>query len=269
MEAGARVLWPAKEPYYDLQALREKLGRAAFDKEKQNAPWADGAAVFAAFGLRRFRLRDGVLVCDPPVGAGGAVTHATDGRPEIPLGALRLFGFLDPALGGSGAGDFAAIATVGVDGQGYCYVLDVWLGRAGPSAQVQRVFDLHERWGYERFGVETNAFQQLLLDPLEAERKRRREQGRPWMLDLAPERHGADKRTRILALEPLARNGWALFSAELSEAFMAQLLDFPTARHDDGPDAVAAAVTLARGAGKLDLLPTRLPRATGGTARGF
>jgi predicted phage terminase large subunit-like protein len=100
----------------------------------------------------------------------------------------------------------------------------------------------------------------LLLDPFEAERSRRRGQGRAWDLAIVPERHGGEKATRILALEPLARNGWLLLAQDLPEEFMGQLLDFPTAAHDDGPDAVAAAVALARGAAPPALKTARRPR---------
>jgi hypothetical protein len=36
------------------------------------------------------------------------------------------------------------------------------------------MFDLHEKWRYTLFGIETNCFQQLLLLPIEEERKRRK-----------------------------------------------------------------------------------------------
>lgn len=62
MEAGSDVLWRGKEDYYDLRVLRERLGRPAFDKEKQNAPWADDAHVFDTTQLRRFAVRDGLLL---------------------------------------------------------------------------------------------------------------------------------------------------------------------------------------------------------------
>jgi len=261
MLEGTRVLWQAKEDYYALQVQREKVGRAAFDKEKQNQPWADGSSVFASVRLRRFTLEGGRLICEPmAVGPLGAAPDG-NGRPEVALDELRVFGFLDPALGGAG-GDFAAIATVGVDPLGFLYLLDVWLAHAPPSEQIVRAFDLHEQWRYQGFGVETNAFQKLLLEPFEAERARRRAQGRPWDMPVDERRHRGDKASRILMLEPLASNGWLLFNLTLSEDFMNQLRDFPHARHDDGPDAVAAAVALARSAGPLAIQSQRLPRAS-------
>jgi predicted phage terminase large subunit-like protein len=266
MLAGSVVLWPEKEDYYALQVMRETRGRAAFDKEKQNQPALAQAGLFGRERLRWFRLDQGRLIrlaFQPTGEAGGKESGA-----GTPLDTLRRFGFLDPALGRDG-GDFAAIATVGLDGDGYLYVLDVWLGRAAPSEQLTRLFDLHADWDYEAFGIETNAFQHLLLEPLEAERERRRAAGRPWDLPVEERRHRGSKADRILALEPLVEAGRLLFNEALDRVFLGQLEDFPEGRHDDGPDALAAAVELARRAAPRTVIPLRRPRQAGGGMRQF
>jgi predicted phage terminase large subunit-like protein len=263
MLRGARVLWPEKESYYDLQALRARIGDEAFDKEKQNEPRAEGASIFHPARFRRFKLVGGILTLEPA--SDGA---ANPPRPTIALADLRVVGFLDPAMGGAD-GDFAAVATVGVDAVGYLYVLDVWLERAPPSEQIPRLFELHERWSYRDFGVEANAFQRLLLEPIEAERARRRAAGRPWMLPVRAVLRRDNKKTRILKLEPLIRSGWVLFADDLSREFINQIADFPKGRHDDGPDALHAAVELAREAQtprKLERTRDRSPR---GSSRSF
>jgi predicted phage terminase large subunit-like protein len=262
MLAGSRVLWPEKEDYYALQMMRETRGRAAFDKEKQNAPAEARSGLFSRGRLCWFRIDQDQLV---PITAGG---DAGGNAPPVALPSLRRFGFLDPAMGGEG-GDFAAIATVGRDPNGYLYVLDVWLDRAAPSEQLARLFDLHAEWDYERFGIETNAFQRLLLDPLETERRRRRAEGRPWDLAVAERRHRGPKQERVLALEPLVDAGRLLFNEALSRLFLGQLEDFPDGRHDDGPDAVAGAVELAKSASMGDAFPRHRPRHTGGSMRQY
>jgi predicted phage terminase large subunit-like protein len=264
MTADAEVLWLERESYYDLQVMRETRGRTAFDKEKQNAPLVEGAGIFIIYRLRRFVLEGERIIRDPLPGVAG--DEATP--PERRLDDLRVFGFLDPALGAAN-GDFAAIATVGLDPVGYLHVLEVWMARVAPAAQIEQVFKLHARWRYENFGIETNAFQRLLLEPLEAERRRRRGRGEPWDLPIEERHHHGDKAGRILTLEPLAHNGWLLFNRELDAEFMRQLEDFPAGRHDDGPDAVAAAVALARLAQqKLERLKRR-PRPGGASMGNF
>lgn len=273
MLAGARALWDAREPYYDLQLMRASLGETAFDKEKQNRPGEGERAMLPVALAPRLRVRDRRIVVLPP--PEGGLLSSSPAPPESSLDALRIFGFLDPSLGGGRAnarGDFAAIAVVGVDRAGYLHALDAWLDRAGPSVQIARVFQMHERWGFELFGVETNAFQELLLEPVERERERRRAAGGTWDLPIRGVAHRTSKRARILSLEPLLRNGWLLLAETLPEEFVRQIEDFPQDPHDDAPDALQAAVELARGAtsrtDRLERVPGRADRGSPG-ARGF
>ncbi len=246
MDRGAEVLWEPAEDYYDLCLAREVRGRAAFDQEKQNDPWGDDHATFDLRLLRRFRLAGGDLICDPPRWREPGPGEPADGlAPRVALSALRRFGFLDPALGGR-RGDFAAIATLGADDHGYLYLLDLWLERATPSAQVDRLFTLHETWSYDLFGVEANASQKILLDLIERERASRRQRRRPWRVPVSDFVQRGAKQARIAALEPFIRAGWLLFNADLPDEFLRQLREFPQGEHDDGPDALAAAVDLAR-----------------------
>jgi hypothetical protein len=200
MTRGTRVLWQAKEDYYELMCQLTTRGRAAFFKEKQNEP---GAAEDVFFDLSRAvkfrRSADNTTLqvlplsggsvgsagfspsCDTAAPASAPSATSTPGTsplsPSPRLEDLTIVGFLDAATG-SGArkntGDYAAIVTVGMDRAGYLYVLDVWLKRAAPTAQIAAMFDLHEKWRYALFGIETNCFQQLLLLPIEEERKRRK-----------------------------------------------------------------------------------------------
>lgn len=246
MDLGAEVLWKQKESYYDLQLMRASRGEASFNKEKQNEPQDDDATCFPMRRLRKFSLVDGRLTIEPGSG------DEPDGQPpEIRLDELQIYGFLDPATGKAptarkAGGDFAAIVTVGVDAVGYIYVLGAWLERAGPSAQIDQIFDLHEQWGYAEFAIEANAFQKQMLEPIDDERARRRRGRKRWDVEVRGVVHRTNKRMRILGLEPLVRNGWLLFRDELDEEFGRQLSDFPMGAHDDAPDALQGAVALAR-----------------------
>ena len=266
MLAGSQVLWEAREDYYSLCALRERIGRAAFDRENQNAPHAEDAAIFDISTLRRFTLAGDRLRCAPPTYA--SPDQLDNGRPEIPLADLRIFGYLDPALG-SPQGDYAAIAVVGLDPNGYLYLLEAWVDRAPPSIQLARVFDLHARWGFTLFGVETVAFQTLLLTDFEEERARRRSAGRPWELPITHHKPVGAKYQRVAALEPHVRSGWLLFNNDLPDTFIQQLADFPNAPHDDGPDALAAAIDITRRFIHPTDRPKTLPTPTAKLRRSF
>jgi len=235
MLRGARVLWPEREDYPELMRQMTLLGRGAFYQEKQNEPRGAESGLISRDRLRWFTVEGDVLLveksgCDPR---------------RTPLSGLVVAGFLDAALGGGGRGrrpgDYAAIATVGRDRAGFCYVLDVWLRRVPPSAQAVRIFELHARYRYARFGLEANCFQSLMRYPIEEERARRRDRGEPWDVCVEEVAHRDPKERRLAALEPAAANGWLLFNRALPEEFLRQLEDIPRGLHDDGPDALAGA----------------------------
>ncbi|MBI1785653.1 hypothetical protein HYR69_10970 [Candidatus Sumerlaeota bacterium] len=243
MLRGAEVLWPEKEDYYSLQLIRATRGPATFNKEKQNEPPREGESLLIPGEIQKFDAEGRSLIIEPQEGGYP--------RPRACLDEMRIFGFLDPALGKANGesrrsgGDFAAIVTVGLMPDGYLFVLGAWLERTSPSLQVDMIFRLHERWNYESFGFEANAFQELLLGEINAEKEKRRKSGKRWMLDIQPINHRLPKTVRVAGLEPRIRNRWILFNRELPEEFMRQLRDFPAAPHDDGPDALEGAVRLA------------------------
>ncbi|MFH0794279.1 MAG: phage terminase large subunit, partial [bacterium] len=249
--------WPEHEDYYALMEQLVSLGRRAFFKEKQNDPRGAGARLFDLAKLALFRIQGEELVVSRDL-KGISADGAQDER-TVGLSSLRRYAFLDPALGAVSSdeeaescdpaqdrSDYAAIAVAGAAPDGSVFILDVWLTRATPSMQVAALFDLHERWGLSVAGVETNAFQKLLLPFMEEERSRRREAGRRFDLALEAVVHHGSKRERIAALEPAAANGWIAFHEMLPERFWQQLEGFPVAAHDDGPDVVEAAFSLAR-----------------------
>ena len=356
MLRGTRVLWQAKEDYYDLMIQMAARGRRAFFKEKQNEPAAAGDVFFDLARIVRFRRTGDTLeilsissssLADwsgadlleamtqsqearnkkqeardqkqeagsktqearsqeqeagnkrqdarsgkqedrsetqdpaPPATQSGpaaspqstvqnqpstvqgpqSTVQSPTSTPQlsppsscssfiIPRSSLIVAGFLDSAMGRGSArakGDYAAIVTVGIDAAGYFYVLDAWVARAAPTAQIARLYDLHALWNYTFFGIEANCFQQLLLLPIEEERARRRAAGRPWQIPIREVHHAQTKEMRIATLEPLVANGWIRFDAALPELLWQQLESFPRGDHDDALDALEGAVALLRG----------------------
>lgn len=255
MLAGTEVFWPDKESYYDLMVQLTTRGRRAFFKEKQNDPLRADHAVFDPSTFRWFRRDGDALVLES--------------SPEpVPLRDLRIVGFLDSAMGGKGRrGDFAAIATVGMDASNRLFVLDVWLDHATPSEQAERIFAQHDLWNYSAFGIEAIGFQGLMVEPIETLRQQRRAAGQKSDLPIVEITPRGSKVERVAALEPLIYNGWILFERALGEEFLAQIEQFPSGRHDDGPDALASAVELAR---RPKVIPQLLGRTRpSGKIRGY
>jgi predicted phage terminase large subunit-like protein len=106
------------------------------------------------------------------------------------------------------------------------------------------VFNRHREQTYIQFGVEDNLFQRLLLKEFD---QMGRELG--LLLPLKGVTHRLAKETRVASLSPLLERGQVRFIRGHSdqEKLIEQLLYFPSRTlHDDGPDALAGAVTLAQ-----------------------
>jgi predicted phage terminase large subunit-like protein len=239
MEKGARVLWPEKETLKDLQGMRSTQGHFAFNAEKMSDPRNPENQVFFPDQYERFE-------------ASGDLVKRNDGT-TIKISDMLVFHFLDPAVGldkqaqtKKGSRDFASVATIGIDNVGKIYVLSVWLDKALPEAQVKAAFDIWDLCGGQ-IGFESTAFQVIMQIPFEAEKARR---GIEHVGIAAIDQH-ANKTARIMRLEPMFKHGWILLNERLPREFWSQLESFPTASHDDGPDALEGAITFAQKCGAL------------------
>ena len=278
MLEGTEVFWPHKENYYDLMVQLTTRGRRAFFKEKQNEPLRADHAVFDPSTFRWFRRDSDKIILEEKSSSGNSsimskastmsTMSTTSTTSTVFLRDLRIVGFLDSAMGGKGRrGDFAAIATVGIDAANRLFVLDVWLDHATPSEQAERIFAQHDLWNYSAFGIEAIGFQGLMVEPIETLRRQRRAAGQKSDLPIVEITPKGSKIERVAALEPLIHNGWILFERALGEEFLAQIEQFPSGRHDDGPDALASAVELAR---RPKVIPQLLGRTRpSGKIRGY
>lgn len=229
MDRGAEVLDPVAEPLYDLYVTIWSEGLASFLKEKQNEPVDPTRAIFHEFQLCRLdRDRDGLVV----VAADGTRHKRAD---------LRLSARWDPATG-TPSGDYAAIAVVARDKDRCTYVVDVWLKKAKPSAQVEAAWALAEKWGLRRIELESNGFQDLVAEGWGRLRRSRREKGEWWQTVIDEVPTTTDKDGRIGSMEPYVQMGWLQFAEHLPAEVFQQFRQFPTADHDDAPDAIQAAL---------------------------
>ena len=136
----ARVLWPEREPLYDLMLLRATVGHAAFESEKQNNPVNPEACEWPAEYFERAdfwfqewpdRLDVKTLALDPSKGA-------TD-KP----------------------GDYAAYVLYGRDHASVEYV-EADLRRLDADALVSVGLEHIRRFNPDGFAIEANVFQSLL-----------------------------------------------------------------------------------------------------------
>ena len=232
MDAGAVVLWPEHESLWELMVQRWSDGIAAFESEKQNNPHDPERQVFDIDSYARCRVE-------------GRRIHAADGR-SVSLRECVVGVWLDPAVGQQQGHDYSCVATVARDPDGYRYVIGAQLRKEAPSRQRGRVWAHFERHGPRaRYGVENNGFAVLFDEGFHRERQDRQKAGLPHALVVRGYPSTQNKEERISRLEPHAALGWLQFAEDLPGEFWAQMRSFPTAAHDDGPDAVERADWLA------------------------
>ncbi len=225
MLEGSKVLWPEKLSYYDLRVMRLTEGEAAFNSEMQNQPIDPAACLFSPQWFRYYNP------CEV----------------NFRAPSFRFFGYCDPSLGRTSSSDYSAILTLAVDGDtGLAYVWDADIQRRHPDRIIADILEKERQLrretgrGYTLFGAETNQFQWFLKEQLARESAR---QG--LYLPIQGVRSTEDKGLRVESLQPDVKNGYILFRADQT-LLLQQLSQFPLGAHDDGPDALEGARTLAR-----------------------
>lgn len=247
MDQGAKLLWPERDSLYQLQLEILESGMRSFQKEKQNDPQRPEDATFQV--LHWYRETEAGYEVER---SGRVVSREEAGQ--------HFYGALDPSTGQTKAKagsklDYAALVS------GFyhraterLFVHNAWLERAPPSKQIERVFDHHELFKYQKVAIEDNLYRNILETVFVAERKRRQakagvDQDDPrFRVAIHEVRNTENKNVRIYGVEPRVTNGFIVFNRALEHSvFMEQLTKHPRGEHDDGPDALEMLWNLARG----------------------
>ena len=151
--------------------------------------------------------------------------------------------YADLATSAKRTADFSAIVTVGLSPKGIVGVLDCCLKRGMPEEdKLDEYFRQSVIWKSQIHGFEANAYQATFGQTLRAEMFRR-----GHYFEVIPVTHKTRKTDRIRgALRPRYAAGFVRHRVPFPELEV-QLQDFrydDSHDHDDGPDAVAAALVL-------------------------
>ena len=142
------------------------------------------------------------------------------------------------------AGDYTAIIILYyVKKTKVSYVIVADIARHTPDQAIDRIVKYARMYDIHKFGVEANQFQELMVDNL-----KRRLLRSDTRVSIEKITSRSNKQARIANLEPEVTQGKILFSRRPS-TLLDQLRQFPMAQHDDGPDALEMAVTVARDSG--------------------
>jgi predicted phage terminase large subunit-like protein len=226
MLEGTEVLWPQREDYYQLMEIRLTDGRASFDSEKQNEPVDPQSCTF---DINKFRY------WDDQYSSADELLAKLGGDAEI-------YGACDPSLGMQGkARDFTAVVTLLMHkSTGHLYVLDAEISKKTPSETISAIIEYYRIRKFKTFGLETNQFQDFMASELQRVSNHQR-----VYIPIVKIKHSSDKLGRFQLLEPLISTGTLRFSRKHG-MLLDQLRQFPKAAHDDGPDALEMAVSLAK-----------------------
>jgi len=225
MTRGAEVLWPQREPLYDLMLKRASDGHAAFESEKQNDP-VDPAS------------------CEWPPELLDWPGLMFDKWPErLELRVVSI----DPSKGKDAKhGDYSAIVKYGRASSGIEYV-ECDMARRPTDRICEDAAAICAEFRPDLLVLETNGFQELMRVPLLAALEKAGVEVLVKGLD-----NSVNKVVRIRRLTVPLTQRKLRFRARSpgTHKLLEQMRQFPNAANDDGPDALEqgrrAAVELAR-----------------------
>jgi hypothetical protein len=220
MHAGAVLLWPEVEDLLTLMRLRVQAGQTAFEREKQNSPINPD-------------------LCEWPE----SYFNETIWFDAWPANLTVKTMALDPSKGSDArTSDYSALVALGMDRNGILYVEADLARRPTPEIAAHGA-EWFCRFQPDAFACETNQFQDLLAVQFETEFRRRGIlAARPVPID-----NQTPKAVRIRRLGPFLSTRRLRFKANSpsTRLLVDQLMQFPVADHDDGPDALEMAIRLA------------------------
>lgn len=165
---------------------------------------------------------------------------------------LRVYAAADLAFTVKKSSDYTAIVVVGVDEDGYIYVLEASRFRTNKYEEYyQRIMDLHRKWRFSKIQIETNVGGNLVSGYLRDEVRRN---GDSLIID--QQHHGrtmGSKEERIAAiLEPRYDNLSIFHFKGGTINILEEELILSNPKHDDLKDALASAVSIARPPAKME-----------------
>lgn len=217
MLRGTEILWPQAYTYKYFMEKREAIGTKAFNQEYLGNPIDEESQVFKPEDLVYYTESD------------------------IDVEQLDIYCGIDFAMGKE-KGDYSAIVTVGRSAAGICYVLDVYLERVHPDILLDTAVDKAMRYQYAGMAVEAQQAQEWFADKLAQELQKR---GYPSHTRMKQIKQRTRKSLRIEALLPDIQAGRIRFRRD--QRLLLEMFElYPNHNHDDGPDALSMALSVAQ-----------------------
>jgi predicted phage terminase large subunit-like protein len=203
-----------------LDALKIEAGPLLFACNYLNTPMSEEAQIF--------HLEDMV----------------TMSKKDVDLSRVKAIGFCDPS---KGASDFSCIITLLLLEDNSWLVFSCYQSLAPHSKLIRQIVKNHAFHKYQVMGIEANEIKakaDKVTSPFEHVLKEEQDKEHvtvPYKLFW----HTTPKIARIKSIEPYYVNGQLKFLDTWNQDYpdlIAQLVQFPLATHDDGPDTLAGAI---------------------------
>jgi phage terminase large subunit-like protein len=168
-----------------------------------------------------------------------------EGRVQYNRQPLRVFCAMDVAWTDTVSSDYTAIAVIGIDSDGYIYILDLDRFKTTDFLEYyQRIQQLQDRWCFRRMLVETNAGGYLVAQEIE---KFIRRNGGSLVVDRRPatSRLGSKEERWASVLEPRYESKSVFHKRGGLTAVLEEELIAARPRNDDLKDALCSAISIA------------------------
>ena len=151
------------------------------------------------------------------------------------------FAFIDPAISQKDGADYTGIVVVEVNDDTTWFVKVAKRQRMTPTEIIEAVFEIHRLYKPMAIGVESVAFQKMLIYVIAEEMRKRNIVVPIKEINPGPER---TKEARIMSLIPRFEYGNIYLAPSLYDLEL-ELLQFPRSNHDDIIDALSQIEDLA------------------------
>jgi phage terminase large subunit-like protein len=159
---------------------------------------------------------------------------------------LNVYAAIDFAFSRSKKADYTAIVVVGIDSEGYIYVLDIDRFKTDKIAEYyERVILLHSKWQFKKLRAEVTVAQSIICNDL---KDRIRQEGMSLSIDeFRPTRNLGTKEERIAAVLEPRYEALTIFHKRggHTPALEEELL-LARPQHDDLKDCLASVVEIAK-----------------------
>lgn len=159
-----------------------------------------------------------------------------------PLHEMTILSGWDLAIGQRQQNDWTVGIVAGLDCHNRIWVLDVYRGRWDGIEICEKIIESWLLWNYTHFGWEDGQISKALLPVLDAVIAEGNHWAFPYNPDLSQLKTGkSDKLARANVIQGRMRQGLCRFPLHEHwfSAFRAELLAFPSGKHDDQVDAFA------------------------------